>query len=332
MQNILDWLERALNLTPDLETKLLNTFIIVVFLWLTHILIVQLINHLVKDVNHRYHWRKTASYIIGILALFLVGRTWLVGMQSLATYLGLLSAGIAIALQKPLTSLVGWIFIMSRRPFETGDRIQIGPYAGDVIDIGPLKFSMLEIGNWVEADQSTGRILHIPNGDIFNLPLANYTDVFNSIWNEMQLIVTFESNWEKAKDILQETINREAPDISQSIQASINKMSYRYPIWYKNLTPIVYTRVNTYGVQFTIRYLCQPRQRRSTEQTIWEAVLRAFRKEPDIDFAYPTQRFYRRDIEDSPIPAAGELSSPADDLRDGVDSGIDSGIKTVGHP
>jgi small-conductance mechanosensitive channel len=319
MQSIIDWLERALNLTPDLEVKLLSTLIIIVLLWLTHILIVQLINHLVSDVNHRYHWRKTASYIIGILALFLVGRTWLVGIQSLATYLGLLSAGVAIALQKPLTSLAGWVFIMSRRPFETGDRIQIGQHAGDVIDIGPFKFSMLEIGNWVEADQSTGRILHIPNGDVFNLPLANYTDVFNFIWHEMQLMITFESNWEKAKVILQETINREAPDVSQSVRASIKKMAHRYPIWYKNLTPIVYTRINTYGVQFTIRYLCQPRQRRSTEQTIWEAVLRAFRPEPDIEFAYPTQRFFRRDLEDKPMPRPEESSSQTDTLRNGAE-------------
>jgi hypothetical protein len=63
-------------------------------------------------------------------------------------------------------------------------------------------------------------------------------------------------------------------------------------IFYKNLTPIVYTAVKDSGVMLTMRFLCDPRQRRSYEQIIWELVLKEFGKCDDIDFAYPTQRFY----------------------------------------
>ena len=92
---------------------------------------------------------------------------------------------------------------MWKRPFEVGDRIQIGDQKGDVIDQRIFMFTVLEIGNWVDADQSTGRVIHIPNGKIFLETLASYTKGFEYIWNEIPVQVTFESDWRKAKNILE---------------------------------------------------------------------------------------------------------------------------------
>ena len=304
VQTIIEWLERALHLTPDLEIKIISTVIILVLLWLFRLMVVQLINHQIKDLRHQYHWRKTAAYLIGMLSLFLVGRTWLSGIESIITYLGLVSAGVAIALQKPLTSMAAWIYIVSQRPFEVGDRIQLGTYSGDVIDIGPLKFTLLEIGNWVEADQSTGRIMYVPNGEIFSLPLANYTTGLNYIWHEIEVRITFESNWEKAKTLLQHIVNHRAPNARQMARERLRKASRRFMIYYHKLTPIVYTRVTEYGITMTLRYLCPPRRRRSVEEAIWEDVLRAFGEHSDIEFAYPTQRFFQRHVEKHNIHVA----------------------------
>ena len=297
MPDLMQWLEKALHLTPDLEFKLLSSIIIGVLLWLIHLALAWLINHRITDLHHRYHGRKTLRYFIAIVGIFLIGRTWLVGVQSLATFLGLLTAGLAIALRDPLTSLVAWLFIMSQRPFEMGDRIQIGQHAGDVIDLGPLKFTILEIGNWVQADQSTGRIMYVPNLEIFKYPLANYTTGFDFIWHEIKVHITFESNWEKAKIILQEIVDQQTPDVKQPAQERLKQASKRFMIMYKNLTPIVYTRVVENGIRLTIRYLCHPRQRRSTQEAIWESILRAFAQHDDIQFAYPTQRIYSRPFE-----------------------------------
>ena len=95
------------------------------------------------------------------------------GLRSLGTFLGLLSAGLAIALKDVVASMAGWIFILWRRPFQLGDRIQIGDRAGDVVDLRLFQFTLLEIGNWVDADQSTGRSIHVPNGAVFTEPLFN---------------------------------------------------------------------------------------------------------------------------------------------------------------
>jgi small-conductance mechanosensitive channel len=120
--------------------------------------------------------------------------------------------------------------------------------------------------------------------------------------------VTFESNWEKAKEILQEIADRQAAQLSQAAAERIRQAARRFMIMYSKLTPMVYTRVEENGVLLTIRYMCDPRRRRSSEHAIWEDILRAFAEQPDVEFAYPTQRFYQRWIE-SPQEGEGQGQS-----------------------
>jgi small-conductance mechanosensitive channel len=295
MNNPIEWLQTTLS--PELQTKLLTSLIIAFVLGLLRLLSVQLVDRRSKDVRIRYQWRKTSTYLAVTLGVLLIGRTWLAGMQSLFTFLGLVSAGLAVALRDPLINLAGWAFILWRRPFEVGDRIQVGEHAGDVIDLRIFQFTLLEIGNWVAADQSTGRVIHVPNGKVFSDALANYSKGFDYLWNEIPVLVTFESNWDKAKSILQEIGNRHASHLSQTAEERIRQAARRFMIMYASLTPTVYTQVQASGVLLTIRYLCEPRNRRASAHAIWEDILRAFAEHPDIDFAYPTQRFYDRWIE-----------------------------------
>jgi small-conductance mechanosensitive channel len=188
-----------------------------------------------------------------------------------------------------------------RQPFKVGDRIQVGDFSGDVIDIRIFQFSLIEIGNWVDADQSTGRVVHVPNGFIFNQAQFNYTAGFVHIWHEIPMLVTFESNWKKAKEILTDVVNKHAENLSKSAAREIFEASRNYMIYYKNLSPIVYTKVKEYGVNFTMRYLCNPRKRRGSENEIWEEVLKQFALHEDISLAYPTTRFYRRSEENESI-------------------------------
>ena len=219
-----------------------------------------------------------------------VGRIWFIAFDSFATYLGLLSAGIAIALRDMLVNMVGWVFIIWRKPFVIGNRVQLVQHAGDVIDIRLFQFTILEIGNWVAADQSTGRIIHIPNGLVFNTPLCNYDAEFRYIWNEIPVLITFESNWEKTKQILQSIVDKLSIVSGKQAEAEIIASAKKYLIFYKVITPTVYTSVEDSGVLLTIRYLTDIRQRRGTTQQIWEEILTRFATEDDIDLAYPTYR------------------------------------------
>lgn len=290
---------------PVAGDKLAATLLILLLLWLLRLLAIQVINRRVDGIRRRHTLRKTINYSFTALGVFIIGWLWFESLRGMGTFLGLLTAGLAIALQGPLSNLAGWIYIISRRPFEIGDRIEIGEVAGDVIDISLFQFTILEIGNWVHADQSTGRIVHVPNLKVFEQPQANYTKGFSYIWNELEVYITFESNWQKAKTILGDIATRDAASLSTDAAEHIRRAAQRFAIYYSKLTPIVYLRVVEYGVLLSVRYLCDPRHRRSTEQAIWEDILTEFAQHGDIQFAYPTQRFYQRHLE---VPTQVEKS------------------------
>lgn len=297
MDNISDWITDFSGLSPEVQSKIFTSLIVIFFLWLIRKLVIRIVWRKTEDPYARYRWRKSTIYLVVVLGLLIVGRIWFAGVQSIATFLGLLTAGLAIALQDVVKSVAGWFFLMWRKPFTIGDRIQVATYAGDVIDIRLFKFSLVEIGNWVEADQSTGRVIHLPNGLILTDVIANYTRGFEFIWNEIPVLVTFESNWQKAKKILMEIAQKHAAHITKDAEKRIKEASKRYLIFFTALSPTVYTSVRDCGVSLTIRYLIAPRHRRGSEQAIWEDILLEFSKCKDIDFAYPTQRFYDNVLE-----------------------------------
>jgi small-conductance mechanosensitive channel len=285
--------------------RITQSLVAILVLWALRRIVLAIVWRRVEDVRARYRWQKTTSYIVVPVGILIVGRFWFEGIGPIATFLGLVSAGIAIALKDLLVNLAGWAFILWRRPFEVGDRIQIGPHAGDVIDIRIFQFSLLEIGNWVDADQSTGRVIHVPNGSVLTEVLANYSKGFQHIWNELPVLVTFESNWRRAKELMGTIAQKHAAHLTKPAEQRIKETARRFMIFYAALTPIVYTSVADSGVLLTIRYLCEPRKRRSSSEAIWEDVLEAFSQCDDIDFAYPTLRYYDNRVEGR--PAAGAL-------------------------
>ena len=254
---------------------------------------------------------KRISLYISVAVLLLgLGWVWTQQLANAGSFIGLLSAGIAIALTDVLKNLAGWGFIVFRRPFKRGDRIEVGAHRGDVIDIRMFRFSMLEIGNWVDADQSTGRILHIPNGILFQEPMANYTEGFPFIWNEIPVTVTFESDWEEAREIVQEVIDRHAPDPKESGALEyLEKAASSYLISYQYLTPTTYVKTIDFGVTITGRLLVPSRGRRAITSAIWQDLLRAIQAAPGVELAYPTTRFFRADLEGAATPGVSAASS-----------------------
>jgi len=294
---LVEWVHVNSGLSSAAVERLAWTLGIAVVYIAIRVLAIVVLDRRIPDVSKRYIATKTVNYVLGVAVLVTVLIVWFGNVTGWAAYLGILSAGLAIALQDAVTNLAGWVFISIRKPFVVGDRIEIGDHRGDVIDMRLFQFTIVEIGNWVSADQSTGRIIHIPNGWVFKNSTANYTQGFNFIWNELPVTVTFESNWEQAKEILSGIAERHSVLRSQEAQEQVRRAARKYLILFKHLTPIVWTSVADIGVTITIRYICDPRRRRSSETAIWEDVLRAFAEHDDIDFAYPTTRFYDNTIE-----------------------------------
>ena len=287
-----DWLDIPLKFFTysSIQVKIMASLMAALIFFIIRKLIQKYAVNNIKDIKIRYRSQKILSYTTFTLSAVIVGQIWFKGIQSITTYLGLLSAGVAIALKDPLVNLIGWQYILWRRPFDAGDRVEIGEKAGDVIDITPFNFTMMEIGNWVGADESTGRILHVPNGQVFTQYLANYGKGFKYIWNEIAILITFESDWAKAKSILEDISSKRAAHLSKPAEKKVIEASKKFMITDQKLEPKVFTKICDSGIEFTIRYLCTPMRRRRSEQHMWEDILTEFAKFDDIDFAYPTIR------------------------------------------
>jgi small-conductance mechanosensitive channel len=297
VQGIRSWVETATGMGPEVQDNVLFSALAVVLIYGTRQLALRVVHRRIEDPKLVYQWSKSSSYVALILSVFVVGTIWLEGLRSLGTFLGLLTAGIAIALKDVVASMAGWVFILWRRPFQLGDRIQIGTRAGDVVDLRLFQFTLLEVGNWVDADQSTGRIIHVPNSLVFTEPLYNYTAQFDFIWNEVPVLVTFESDWRKAKELLQTILDERTGAMVGEAERAMRSASRKFQIQFRTLTPKVYTSVMDSGVLLTLRFICKARQRRGKAEELWEAILDAFGDTSDIDFAYPTTRMYHNLVE-----------------------------------
>jgi len=274
------------------EAKAIVSVLVIVAYVFVRWLMLRIVHRQVKDEEVWYRTRKIVTYVAFLLIALTLVRIWVVPFGDLATYLGLVSAGVAVALADVLKNMVGWAYILSRRPFRVGDRIETQTYSGDVIDIRLFRFTILEIGNWVYGDHSTGRIVHLPNQVVFTGPIANYTEGFEFIWHEIPILVTFESDWKKAETIIRDVIGHAAPDVTGAALTELRKTAQAYRIKYGHMTPTVYVSVEDSGIQLTARMLVPVRRRRDINQKVWRALLDAFAAEPAIDLAYPTVRTY----------------------------------------
>lgn len=258
------------------------SIVIIVVLSMIKWYVVRVIKRDNIDPMQQFMGKKVANSIyIGsiIIALLIV---WYKSSEYVVAFIGLFSAGMAIAMRDILLNVIGGIYILWVDPFKVGDRVEIAGKVGDVIDIKLLHFTMLEIGNRISGEQSTGRMIHVPNMQIFSFPLANYEKGFSYIWNEVKVVLDSKSNWELAKEIINELLQEQTGETVELAQQQINEAGKKYLIYYNNLTPIVYTSMKDNKIELTARYLCEPRKARVTEHILWEAILKKFEDQSEI--------------------------------------------------
>ena len=135
MQDFTDQIADFIASSPIIAVQIVETIAIILILWVIRIIAVRVLQRNVEDKKAVYKWRKNITYIAFFIGVLIVGQIWVLALGSLGTFLGLLSAGIAIALKDPVTDIASWLFLIWRKPFDIGDRIQVGNSKGDVIDI-----------------------------------------------------------------------------------------------------------------------------------------------------------------------------------------------------
>lgn len=272
-----EWLHNYILGNEQVISKIIYSVILLIGAWILKTYTTRVMNRLSKDTKMQGGSKRIVSsvysliYILGLLVI------WFQSSTNFLSFLALFTGGLAIALRDFIMNIAGGIYIIWARPFMVGDRVEIAGQIGDVIDVGLLQFSMLEVGNRIMGEQSTGRIINIPNVQIFNVPLANYEKGFRYIWHEITVPLKLESDWELAKELIYTIVDEHGEELIDNAKKEIDQAGKKYLIYYANLTPIVYTEVKESHISLTLRYLCEPRQARMTEHIIWESILTTFK-------------------------------------------------------
>ncbi len=268
------------------DIRILATILTVLTFLLLRWMIFKVINRRIKEMRNRYTWRQTVNLVLIVLSAMLIIRVWFEWFQSVVTLLSVVAAAITVVSKELLLNFFSYGIIAWRSLFTVGDRIEVDGHVGDVTEIGPFYFTLAEIGNWVNADEPTGRLLKMPNSLVLTKPVANYARGKNLIWNELSLRLDPRGDWRKAREI--------AAEVAASVSHSISGDEFKElrgsveEIMFLKTEPSVYLRIQENYLVLTIRYLCKFHKRRKTELEIWEALLARLSESDNILFAAPS--------------------------------------------
>ena len=247
----------------------------------------------IHDADRRYSVTKIFSSVVYIMLSAWLIATLFAKQPGILASFAIVGAGLAIALQDVVKDVVGWAIILQHRLFSTGNRISIGEYTGEVVDFDILRTTLLEVGLPPQGVlEHTGKILSLPNAYVLTKPITNHSKTSEFVNAEMYITITFESNWEKAKAILDEVIQEETNQYTEREKIQQMKRTRAMYIRRQIIGPRVYMDIAADGVEFILRFSAPIGERRPVVTQLSEKILGRFNKEDDVTLAYKTVRYY----------------------------------------
>lgn len=261
--------------------------------------IVLLIGRGLRKLAHRAEWDAASKRLafwthqgisIAVTAVLLIGLVslWFDNPGTLTTAAGMVTAGLAFALQRVVTAFAGYLVILRGKTFGVGDRITMGGIRGDVVALTFLQTVIMEMGQpsegdagdpaWVQARQYTGRIVRVTNAVIFDNPVYNYTREFPYIWEEMRIPVPYNSDYKKAERILMEAAHRHTTEIAKLGEPALRALERRYVLKKTELEPQTFWRLTDNWLEMTVRFLAPDSGIRSIKSAISRDILEEFNR------------------------------------------------------
>ena len=273
MKDLEAFMERYQNLDSTGVLLNLAQFVLwTVFILLLTWLIRKAINRSIESNSVRYRARK-ATRLLSYLLIVLLGIITFTGkVQYFSIAIGIISAGLAFALQEVILSIAGWIAIFSAHIYKPGDRIEINEVRGDVIDIGILKTTLMEIGEWTNSDNYTGRIVKVSNAFVFKGSVFNYSTDFPFVWDAIDIPIRYGSDLNLAHKIIMETAQDFLKEYTSFAEAHWQQMVEKYLIENANVAPSLQLALTDNWAAFNLRYVVDYKKRRMTKNALFEAI------------------------------------------------------------
>ena len=243
-------------------------------------------------VTKRSHAKKVSYNVIRLIrfvsfliAAFIVVSFLFAKWYTAAVSLGLFSLVLGFALQTPISSLIGWFYIIIRTPYRIGDRIQVGDFTGDVVEIGYLDTTLWEFhGDYLSNDVPSGRLIRFPNTLVLQSEVYNYSwRKFPFIWNEIPFHIAYESDFNYVETVIKNTAKKElGDDMTKSIKR-FKELLHQTPVDELDVKeyPFVVFRINSNTwVEVSVTYLVHPKQASVVRSRLIKSIITELRKEP----------------------------------------------------
>jgi small-conductance mechanosensitive channel len=260
----------------DFTKNMLLTLVILIAVWVFYLVLRLVIAKRCRNLKKRYTWQTRIFYTFLFISVFLFGRIWFGGLQDLITFLSIIAAALTITQKESLMNLSGCALIYWRELFHTGDRIKVGEYYGEVTSIRTFYFQMLECNPNASGDQTTGRIVKVPNGLVITAPLINFSEMIPFIWQEFSIIVTPDSDYETVRQFMIEQIDQRIKHYYLESKHYLKKYVRNNFISEQTLKTQSFIKIHIAeprGIEITVRYLCLPAEQRQVETQVTEALL-----------------------------------------------------------
>ena len=270
---------------PLAQKLILAIAVVVICLMVQRLLDVYFIGR-VQNAVYQYNLKRVSRLVVWLVIAFFVLTILFQNWYTAVVSFGLISLVLGFALQTPITSFIGWIYILVREPYRVGDRIKIGNATGDVIDVNYLDTTLWEFGgDYLSTEHPSGRIIKFPNSNVLSSPVYNYTwPLFPYIWNEIRFQVAYNSDLEFVAKTMKEVAELEVGEEMMKQVAVFREILAQTPVNQLEVQerPVVLFRVsdNTW-VEAIVRYLVQPKEAGRVKSRLILELLERLNAEPD---------------------------------------------------
>jgi small-conductance mechanosensitive channel len=221
----------------------------------------------------RYRVRKFVVFSGYLTTLLFLAMLFEDRLGRLSFALGVIGAGVAVALQDVVASIAGAFSIGFSNLYTVGDRVQIGETRGDVIDIGLLRTTLMETGDWVNRDLYNGRLVRIPNSLVLKASVFNYSQGFRFVWDEIKVVFSVTSDCQLAKEMFLRVAQAADGAYLAEAQASWKYISENFRTENPPLEPTVSLVVNSGSLEFSLRYVIDYTKRTAMKTQLFTKIV-----------------------------------------------------------
>jgi small-conductance mechanosensitive channel len=240
----------------------------------------------VRDVRRRRQFLVVRRVVVVLAISIALVFGFVSEFGSLATYAGLVTAGVAVALQIPILAVVSCFFLIGRYGLRAGDRVTISGVTGEVMEIGIVRIYLMELAGDPPDLHPTGRVVVFSNAVIFQ-PSALYKQMpgIDYVWHTAALTLAPESDFLFSEKTLGAAVESVYSKYRERIERQYANLEQSSDVPLAEPKPESLLRFIDAGLQSMVRYPVEIQHALEMDERILRAPHDAVASEPKLNFA-----------------------------------------------